>query len=152
MKAKHPQAPPFDNEGEIETFLAKPLVARLSSHNADGTIHIAPVYYLYTDGEFLFGTQELSHKIKNIHRDKRVSVLIDSYEPILQAVLVYGEAELDYEDVVSKRVKILERYYESPAQARAFAERLAKAWETVIIHLRPTRMVTFDYSKPFTID
>jgi len=152
MKSKYPQAPPFANDHEIKTFLGKPLLARLSSYNEDGTIHIAPVYYLYTNGEFLFGTQELSRKITNIHRDKRVTVLIDSYEPILQSVLVYGEAILDYEDVISKRVKILERYYESPAQAKAFAEKLAKAWKTVIIHVRPTQLVTVDYSKPFTID
>lgn len=152
MKSKHPQAPPFANDQEIETFLKKPIVARLSSHNEDGTIHMAPIYYLYENGEFLFGTQELSRKVKNIHRDNQVTILIDTYEPILQAVLAYGEAVLDYEDVVSKRVKILERYYESPAQAKAFAEKLVKAWKTVIIHVRPTRLVTFDYSKPFAIE
>jgi nitroimidazol reductase NimA-like FMN-containing flavoprotein (pyridoxamine 5'-phosphate oxidase superfamily) len=152
MKSKHPQAPPFANDQEIETFLKKPIVARLSSHNEDGTIHMAPIYYLYENGEFLFGTQELSRKVKNIHRDNQVTILIDTYEPILQAVLAYGEAALDYEDVVSKRVKILERYYESPAQAKVFAEKLAKAWKTVIIHVRPARLVTFDYSKPFAIE
>ncbi|MEL7643623.1 MAG: hypothetical protein AAGU25_05910, partial [bacterium] len=64
----------------------------------------------------------------------------------------YGEVVLDFDDVVEKRVRILKRYFETPAQARAFVERLARAWQTVIIHLRPTRMVTFDYSKPFSID
>ena len=124
----------------------------MSSKNEDGTIHIAPVYYLFENGEFLFGSQELSRKVKNIQRDRRVTVLIDANEPVLQAVMAYGEAVLDYEDVVSKRVKILERYYESPSQAKTFAEKLAKAWKTVIIHIRPTRIVTFDYSKPFSID
>lgn len=152
MKSKYPQAPPFANDQEIETFLAKPLIARLGSHNADGTIHIAPIYYLYQNGEFLFGTQEQSRKVKNIQRDQRVTVLIDAYEPILQSVMAYGEAVLDYEDVISKRVKILERYYESPSQAQAFAERLARAWKTVIIHVKPSRIVTTDYSKPFSIE
>lgn len=152
MKPKYPQAPPFANVTEIETFLAKPMLARLCSHNKDGTIHIMPIYYLYKNGEFLFGTQAASRKIKNLRRDTRVTVLIDASEPELQAVLAYGEAILDYEDVVPKRVDILERYYESPEQAKAFAEKLARAWETVIIHMRPTQMVTFDYSKPFSIE
>lgn len=152
MKAKHPQAPPFANNHEIETFLARPLIARLSSHNPDGTIHIAPIYYLYENGEFLFGTQEQSRKVRNIQQDKRVTVLIDAYEPILQSVLAYGEAVLDYEEVVRKRVKILDRYYESTSQAQAFAERLARAWKTVIIHVKPSRIVTTDYSKPFSIE
>ena len=152
MKLKYPQAPPFENKNEIETFLARPLLARLSSHNEDGTIHIAPVYFLFNNGEFLFGSQELCRKVKNIQQDRRVTVLIDAYEPVLQAVMAYGEAVLDYQNVVLQRVMILERYYESPSQAKAFAEKLAKAWATVIIHLRPTRIVTFDYSKPFSID
>ena len=152
MKSKHPQAPPFANHHEIETFLKKPLIARLSSHNEDGTIHMTPVYYLFENGEFWLGTQVRSRKVQNIQRDQRVTLLIDQYEPVLQAVLAYGEAALDYDDVVSKRIRILERYYESPAQARAFAERLARAWQTVIIHVRPARLVTFDYTKPFSID
>ena len=152
MKSKHPQAPPFANELEIETFLKQPLIARLSSHNQDGTIHMSPIYYLYENGEFLLGTQELSRKAQNIHRDPRVTLLIDQYEPVLQAVLAYGEATLDYEDVLSKRIKILERYYETRAQAKAFAEKLTRAWQTVILHVQPKRLVTFDYTKPFTID
>ena len=152
MKLKYPQAPPFANNHEIEIFLARPLLARLSSHNEDGTIHIAPVYYLFENGEFLFGSQEICRKVKNIQQNRRVTVLIDTHEPVLQAVMAYGEAILDYKDVVFKRIKILERYYESPSQAKAFAEKLAKAWTTVIIHVRPTRIVTFDYSKPFSID
>ena len=101
MKLKYPQVPPFADEHEMEAFLARPLLARLSSHNEDGTIHIAPIYYLYENGEFLFGTQVLSRKIRNIQRDPRVTVLIDTKEPILQSVMAYGEAELDYEEVVS---------------------------------------------------
>ena len=152
MSYKHPQAPPFDNELEVVTFLAKPSLARFCSHNSDGSIHAAPIYYLYENGEFLFGSQVLSRKVKNIQHDPQVTVLIDAYEPVLQAVLAYGEAVLDFEDVVEKRVRIMERYYENLAEARSFAERLARAWQTVIIHVRPTRMVTFDYSKPFSID
>jgi nitroimidazol reductase NimA-like FMN-containing flavoprotein (pyridoxamine 5'-phosphate oxidase superfamily) len=152
MKSKRPQAPPFENTAEIEAFLSKPLLARFCSHNVDGSIHITPIFYLYENGEFLFGTQQMAKKVKNIERDPRVTVLIDAEEPVLQAVIVYGEASLDFENVLEKRVRILEKYYESPAAARAFAEKLARAWKTVIIHVQPTRMVTFDYSKPFTID
>ena len=152
MKSKFPQAPPFANNQEIEAFLARPLFARLGSHNEDGTIHIAPLYYLYEGGEFIFGTQDLSRKAKNLRCDSQVTVLIDATDPVLQAVMAYGNATLDYENVISKRVKILERYFESQAEAKAFAERLAKAWKTVIIRLKPTKIVSFDYSKPFSID
>ena len=152
MNEKRPQAPPFENDLEIEAFLAKPIVARFCSHNPDGSIHVTPIYYLYENGEFMFGTQMASQRVKNIQKDKHVTVLVDTYDPVLQAVMAYGEAELDFQDVLEKRVSILERYYDSRSEARKFAERLAKAWETVIIHVRPTRVVTFDYTKPFSID
>lgn len=152
MGDKHPQALPFENEMEIQAFLKRPLLARFCSKNADGSIHATPIYYLYQDGELLFGTQVKAHKIQNIRRDKHVTVLIDTDEPVLQSVLVYGEAELDFEDVLEKRVKILKRYYADPAQARAFAERLAAAWETVIIRVKPTKVVSVDYSRPFSIE
>jgi nitroimidazol reductase NimA-like FMN-containing flavoprotein (pyridoxamine 5'-phosphate oxidase superfamily) len=152
MSRKYPQYPPFANDQEMETFLERPLLARFCSFNADGSIHATPIYYLYQGGEFLFGTQVRAHKIQNILREKRVTVLIDTDEPVLQSVLVYGEAELDFADVLEKRVRILERYYENPAQARAFAQRLVNAWETVIIHVSPTKIVSVDYSKPYSIE
>jgi general stress protein 26 len=152
MKSKHPQAPPFSNNEEIERFLAKPNLARFGSFNEDGTIHIAPLYFLYDHGEFLLGTQTTSRKVRNIQRDNRATILIDQVEPIMQSVLVYGNAILDYEDLVAKRVKIIERYFESSTAAKSFVERLTKSWETVIIRVRPSQIVSVDYSKPFSID
>lgn len=111
----------------MKTFLERPLLAKFCSFNEDGSIHTTPIFYLFQDGEFLFETQVKAHKIQNILRDKHITVLIDTDAPVLQSVLVYGEAELDFKDVLEKRVKILKRYYDDPAQARAFAQRLTKA-------------------------
>ena len=152
MSSNYPQAPPFLNDQELEQFLARPLLARFGTHNEDGTIHIAPLYYLYDQGVFWFGTQEVSRKIRNIRRDERVTVMIDSPEPVLQSVLIYGTAQLDYDDLVTKRVRIVERYFDSPENASSFVERLTKAWKTVIIRVQPTQMVSIDYSQPWSID
>jgi len=152
MKSRYPQAPPFANIQEIETFLEKPLLAKLCSHNPDGTIHVAPIYFKFAGGEFLLGSQDQSRKVRNIKRDNNVTVLIDSFDPVIQAVLAYGDAYLDYEDVIAKRVEILEKYFPSRAEAKSFAERLARNWKIVIIRVKPTRIVTFDYCKPFPIE
>ena len=94
--SKYPQAPPFADQHEIESFLSKTLLARLCTHNEHGPNHIAPLYFLYSKEEFLLGTQHLSRKVKNIRRDKHVTILIDSSDPVLQAVMAYGDAALDY--------------------------------------------------------
>ena len=70
--ALYPQAQPFGGE-ELDAFLARPLIAKLCTHNKDGAIHIAPIYFKYEDGTVLLGTQEMTQKVHNIRRDNRVT-------------------------------------------------------------------------------
>ena len=146
----YPQAKPFANKDEIEAFLAKPLVAKLCTQNEDGTTHIAPLWFKYENGEFLFGTQEITHKIQNIKRDQRVTILVDGTDPTLQGVIAYGKARLDFEDVIAKRIKIFEKYI-GVDNAPGLAHRLASSWNPVVIHVKPDKMITFDYSKGFGV-
>ena len=75
-----------------------------------------------------------------------MTVLIDTVEPVLQAIMIYGTAELEYEDVAPRRIAIFEKY--TPAdQAVGFAESLASTLEPVIIRVKPEQMITFDYTK-----
>ena len=55
----YPQAYPMTAE-EIGNFLDLPLIAKLSSHNKDGTIHTVPIWFKQQEGEILLGTQEIS--------------------------------------------------------------------------------------------
>ena len=48
----YPQAPAMVEE-ELEAFFEQALFARLGTTNEDGTIHIAPVYFKYEDGQIL---------------------------------------------------------------------------------------------------
>lgn len=141
----YPQMPPLTQE-EIEAFLCQPLIARLGTFNEDGTIHLAPVIFKYEQGEFLIGTQLANRRVRNIKRNSAVSLLIDDPRPPFKAVLVYGRAELDYEDVIEKRTAIFEKH-NPKEQAAQMAEGLCTKWASVIIHIKPDRMVSFDYSK-----
>lgn len=141
----YPQKPPFTQD-ELEAFLNEAPLARLCSTNPDGTIHIAPVYFKYDNGDIVMGTQDISRKVRNIKRNPKVTLLIDNQSPPWKGVLIYGEAELDYEDVIAKRVSIFERYM--PAEnARKFAVDLANNYVPVIIRVKPKRIVSYDYSK-----
>jgi PPOX class probable F420-dependent enzyme len=145
----YPQAHPMA-QGEVESFLAQPLIAKLCTHNDDGSIHVVPIWFKYENGEILLGTQEITQKVKNIQRDNRVSVLVDTTDPTLKGVIVRGVAELDYDDVIPKRVSIIEKYTD-PEGASALAERLASTWKPVVIHVKPEQVITFDYSQGFGI-
>jgi nitroimidazol reductase NimA-like FMN-containing flavoprotein (pyridoxamine 5'-phosphate oxidase superfamily) len=144
---KYPQALPM-SASEIEDFLTEAPIARLCSHNSDGTIHVAPLIFRYDNGELLFGTQKISRKVRNIQQDRAVSVLVDTQEPPHRAVLIYGQAELDEKDVISKRVMIFEK--DRPREAaEALAKNLASQFEPIIIRVRPEKIVSFDYAKGF---
>jgi nitroimidazol reductase NimA-like FMN-containing flavoprotein (pyridoxamine 5'-phosphate oxidase superfamily) len=142
----YPQMPPFTQD-ELVAFLTEAPVARLSSLNPDGTIHIAAVYFKYDNGEILIGTQDMTRKAKNIKHTPSVTLLIDNQTPPWKGVLIYGDAELDYDNVIEKRAAIFERYV--PAEnARNLALGLASSYTPVIIRVKPKRMVSYDYSKP----
>ena len=141
----YPQMPPF-TQAELVAFLNEAPVARLSSLNPDGTIHIAPVYFRYDNGDILIGTQDVTRKARNIKHNPNVTLLIDNQTPPWKGVLIYGEAKLDYEDVVAKRISIFERYM--PAEnAQKLATGLANNYTPVVIRVKPKHMTSYDYSK-----
>src|SRR5512135_2434814 len=116
MMKLYPQKPPMTDH-ELESFLNSAPLARLGTLNPDGTIHLAALWFKYIEGEIVIGTQDKTSKIRNIKRNPNVTVLIDSETPPFRGVLIYGQAELDYEDVLAKRIAIFEKYM-PPENAR----------------------------------
>jgi PPOX class probable F420-dependent enzyme len=141
----YPQKPPLTAD-ELETFLQEAPIARLGTTNPDGTVHLAALWFAYLDGDIVFGTQEVTNKVRNIKRNPNVTVLIDVAGPPLKGVLIYGRAELDYEDVLAKRIAIFEKYMPGE-DARGLAEALADSWAPVVIRVKPTQVTSYDYGK-----
>jgi PPOX class probable F420-dependent enzyme len=148
--ASYPQAPALLPD-EVEELFRTADLARLATHNADGTIHLAPIYFAYDAPDLLLGTQAKSRKVRNIRRDPQVTVVVDTRTPAPVGAICYGTAELDQEDVLAKRATIFRRYMAEDA-AEAFARQLADLWEPVIIRVHPERIVSFDYRKGFPPD
>ena len=142
----YPQKPPLTQD-ELVAFLNEAPIARLSSLNPDGTIHIASVYFRYDNGDILIGTQDISHKIRNIKNNPNVTVLIDNQEAPFRGVLIYGVATLEYENVVAKRAAIFSRYM--PAEdAQNSASNLANQFQSVVVRIKPQKVTSYDYTKP----
>ncbi len=144
-KVEYPQLPAMTAE-ELVSFLEKAQFARLATINDDGSVHLAPIFFRLDDGLILMATQDPSRKVRNIKRNPNVSVLIDTTEVPFKGVLIYGMAQLDYEDVVSKRIAIFEKRI-CREDAETYAKRLSGKWKCVIVRITPKRIVSFDYSK-----
>jgi len=88
-KVEYPQLPAMTEE-ELVSFFDQEQFARLGTFNEDGTIHIAPIFFEYVDAQILMATQATSRKIRNIKRNKNVTVLIDNTTVPFKGALVYG--------------------------------------------------------------
>ena len=144
-KVEYPQLPAISDE-KLVSFLETAQFARLGTFNEDGTIHITPVFFKYQDGQILIATQDPSRKVRNIKRNNNVSVLIDTTEVPFLGALIYGKAELDYDDVISKRIAIFEKRL-SREEGETYARRLSGKWKCVIVRITPDHIASFDYSK-----
>lgn len=142
----YPQMPPLSDD-ELDELLAGNHLARMSTINADGTPHTLPIWYEWRGGAVYVSTQSHQRKVTNIERDPRVTVLVDTEEFPYQGAMIHGVASLDFDDAATKRVTIFERYVGSREHAIASANGLAAKWSPVVIEIRPTRIITFDYRK-----
>ena len=140
------QAPPLTSE-EIKSLLKENVRARICTHNKDGTIHAAPVSYKYINGQIVILSIASSQKTRNIKRNNKVTVLIDT--ETVQGVLIYGKAELEHENVYQLAVSMWKKAFRNKPKDKV--ERLVKAYldkvKFVIVKITPQRIVTFDYTK-----
>ncbi|NND04446.1 MAG: hypothetical protein HKN91_16845 [Acidimicrobiia bacterium] len=143
-----PQMPPMEDDAAIESFLGEEAIAVLSTHNADGTIHSAPILFLYEDGLFHLGTQVGAQRVANLRRDPSSTLLIERRESPFKFVIAYGSGtivETDFE----RRIDIVNRMY-SEEGSRAFIGQMQEEFGLVSIEFRADRMVTVDYSQAGT--
>lgn len=147
LKPDYPQALPMASLEAVGRLLSEEVIGVLGTHDLNGGIHVAPIYFLYEDGIFVMGTQAPSRKVRNLRHDPRATFLVERRTDPYRSVTAYGETELvTGEGVLERRIRILERLL-SPSEAEALARSLDERWGVVEIRLRPDRLVTVDYGE-----
>lgn len=145
---------PHMTEEEKESLLKEAQIARFCSINKDGTIHAAPVWYKYENGQIVIVTPEASRKVRNVKRNKNVTVLVDIEGPPVRGVLIYGKAEVVHpgtpEGYMLAAVSVFERYM-SRDEAERYAAGLLKVTKGVKIVVTPERVASFDTGKDETL-
>ncbi|MFW9787788.1 MAG: pyridoxamine 5'-phosphate oxidase family protein [Candidatus Thorarchaeota archaeon] len=131
---------------EILEFLNYVTVARVCTHNKDGSIHAAPVWFFYEGGKLVFGTPDQSVKAKNIRRDNNVTVLVDYEGPPTRGVLIYGEAEISEDNMGEIALKIFNRRMDN-RRALDYRDGLFKLTKWVAVTVTPKKIASYDYVK-----
>jgi general stress protein 26 len=139
------QAPSLTSE-EIESLLKENNIARICTHNKDGTIHAIPVSYRYINGQIVLLSYASSRKTRNIKRNNDVTVLIDTGSA--QGILIYGKAKLEYDNIYPTAVSVWETAYRAPRDKfERFVQAALEKVKMVIVKVTPKRIITFDYAK-----
>ncbi|MFI8929263.1 PPOX class F420-dependent oxidoreductase [Streptomyces sp. NPDC053474] len=85
---------------------------KLSTVRADGSPHVAPIWFLLDGDDLVFNTGKDTVKGRNIARDGRVALCVDDDTPPFAFVVLQGRAELseDLEQVRHWAARIGGRY------------------------------------------
>ena len=124
----------------------------VSSLGPRGWPHSMPLWYVPRDGEIWIYTYAKSQKVKNLERDPRATLLVETGHEYaeLRGVEIEAEAEVHRDlDTVFELAKELTSRYAGGAQVDdAAAEALrAQAQKRVAIRFEPRRVATWDHRK-----
>ncbi|MFG2888686.1 PPOX class F420-dependent oxidoreductase [Streptomyces sp. NPDC048248] len=119
---------------EWHTFVSEGTrTGKLSTVQADGSPHIAPVWFVMDGDELVFNTGKETVKGRNLARDHRVAVCVDDERPPFSFVVLHGRAEIS-EDPAALRhwaTRIAARYM-GEEQAEEFGARNGVPGELVV--------------------
>ncbi|NEA65259.1 PPOX class F420-dependent oxidoreductase [Streptomyces sp. SID12488] len=85
---------------------------KLSTVRADGSPHVAPIWFLLDGDDLVFNTGKDTVKGRNLARDGRVALCVDDDQPPFTFVVIQGRATLSEEldDVRHWAARIGARY------------------------------------------
>jgi PPOX class probable F420-dependent enzyme len=138
---------------ERDELLATERIVVVSSHGPRGWPHMMPLWYVLRDGEIWVWTYAKSQKVKNLERDPRATLLVETGVEYgeLRGVMIEAEAELirDTDQIVEFGKELTIRYSEGidSVEGDAAAALVAQAPKRVAIHFRPKRVATWDHRK-----
>ena len=122
---------------QIDGYLAQPRVADLVTLNADGSPHIAPVWYHYDGAVVKVFTETGAVKVRNIRRDGRAALSVAAPGPPNGYVIVNGNAAVAAGD--PDDVRAMAKRYMSEQDAAAYIAELQGA-EFCAITIAPTKI------------
>jgi PPOX class probable F420-dependent enzyme len=140
-------------QDEQRELIESERVAIVSSIGPRGWPHSMPLWYVPRDGEIWIWTFAKSQKVKNLERDPRATLLIETGVEYgeLRGVQIEAEAELirDLDLIVAFAKDLTVRYSDGieSVEGDAVAALEAQAPKRVAINFHPKRIATWDHRK-----
>jgi PPOX class probable F420-dependent enzyme len=131
---------------KLQELLRGRHIATLGTENADGTIHLTAVWYLFEDGCLFIATSSKSRKARNIAARAKASLMVDLRKPGAErGVNAAGRAELiSGEQSAALNRRIHSRYMSAAAMADPGIAPVFAAFDDVTIKISPGSWTQWD--------
>jgi len=130
----------------FQKLLAGRYIATLGTLNADGTVHLTAVWYLFDAGRLYIATSSKSRKARNLTARPTASLMVDVRRPGAErGVTASGKGSLltGAESVEINR-RIHSRYMSADAMADPNIEPVFASFDDVTLQLTPASWTTWD--------
>lgn len=139
------------SDEEVAAFLGEQRVTACATHGPNGWPHVVPLWYVVRDGRVWGWTYAKSQKARNLERDDRATLQLESgsrYEE-LRGVMIEAHTAIhrDGDTVFEVGRAILERYGQG-ALGESFIDVVrAQAAKRVALEFHQARVVSWDHRK-----
>jgi nitroimidazol reductase NimA-like FMN-containing flavoprotein (pyridoxamine 5'-phosphate oxidase superfamily) len=139
------------SEEEVGAFLVEQRVMACATRGARGWPHVVPLWYVVRDGEIWGWTYAKSQKARNLERDDRATLQLETgvrYDE-LRGVMIEAHAVIhrDQDEVVEVGREIAERYgMQSPGESFMDVVR-AQAVKRIALQFVAARIASWDHRK-----
>ena len=130
------------SEQEMQAFLEGPRIGHMVTLRPNGSPQAAPIWYEYRDGVFVVWTNRFTSRFKNISGDPRVVLSIASEDEPYSYVAAKGIVTTSEVGVKETAMGIAERY-QGLEHGTAFVEEYYKEGVSILLALKPSRMVAW---------
>ena len=131
---------------EVSAFLDEQRVVTCATLGRDGWPHLMPLWYVVRDGECWSWTYAKSQKVRNLERDSRCTLQVETGESYdqLRGVMLKTDAVIHREGVLELGVEIFERYTGGPVDPEHLR---AQATKRVGLQFVPRSVASWDHRK-----
>jgi general stress protein 26 len=130
----------------LHELLQRRLIATLGTENADGSIHLTAVWFLFEENSFYVATSSKTKKARNILAKQKASLMVDMRNPGTERGLTVAcKAELLSDDRSKQLNRLIHsRYLSAAAMADPQIEPVFASFDDVTIQLTPESSFTWD--------
>jgi PPOX class probable F420-dependent enzyme len=123
-------------------------IATLGTENADGSIHLTAVWYLFEDDYLFVATSSKSRKTRNVLARPKASLMVDVRKPAAErGVTAAGRVQVisgDQSREINRRIH--SRYMSAAAISDPNIGPVFASFDDVTLRLMPNRWTTWDMS------